>query len=447
MNKVLGKRVDLALPHWRLPLPLDQKLKLFPFGALTKQVEGRLGQLLYINVDGNGLGDVDSLSPAYVKLVSQLQVGGIIPHFGISGSGVSFEKRSAEVAKFQQASRFPLLVGADNFEYMIPETHGRVVHLGMGFGGGFLMNTGGQVTEACLGNLTYIDGFLERSMGVNLALGPTIDKSSRWGFAGSSADVVYPWAKDILDSLRQTNILNTIKHFPYTPDDYSLHKQTVDEKLSPQDVQNRIEIFTRLMPAADLVMTTHIFNSEIDSRDVVTFSRKWISILRNNLKFKGLIMTDGLFMFDHYPENIQNMSARWNEKSDVSSRISIFAARAILAGHDLIFLEGDAAQTRKVFKDLHYIACQNTRTGELLRDRIDDSFERILTFKKAHLGVLFPRKGARPDLVNEAAHAFSSTVEYSGLVRWEDKSTWPLPFQRACSANGDFVTLRRQIEK
>lgn len=150
-------------------------------------------------------------------------------------------------------------------------------------------------------------------------------------------------------------------------------------------------------------MTTHVLNSNIDKDNVVTFSPEWIRILREEVNYDGLIMTDGIFMFNNYPESIKKMAAQWpQDQVSMTSEHAIFAARSILAGHDMVVVESIAADTYKIFKELLFLACQNKPLGNKFRARVNESYNRIVTYKKKHNKELRFSDTVPADLYREA---------------------------------------------
>lgn len=90
-----------------------------------------------------------------------------------------------------------------------------------------------------------------------------------------------------------------------------LDQKRSDDKLSKVAVNRMLEPFRELASESDFLMTNHVLNSSIDKENVVTFSPEWIRILREDVKYDGLIMTDGIFMFNKYPDSIKKMAAQW----------------------------------------------------------------------------------------------------------------------------------------
>jgi beta-N-acetylhexosaminidase len=349
-----------------------------------QKIEKELGQLLYVNVDGFKTYP-DAINPAYVQMVKELNIGGVLPKFG-NNKDLSAITKSTKA--LQRATDLPLLIGIDRDH--ISSEKGDLVSYGLGYGVGEL-GAIDDFTPQCAKRIAELQAFLHRATGLNQALGPTVEKKGT-KFLSKSANEVSIYSKPFFDALNEIGVAPTMKHFPYTPEDYNLHRKSEDTKIPKEEVMEMLEIFKKSAPQSSFAMTTHLFNSNIDPKEMATFSETWIGLLRNQVGYKGLLMTDGLFMIDNYETRKSELVSKWPQqgKRKITDDHSIFAARAILAGHDMIFLEGNAGQTKRVFKDLHYFACQNTPVAKKLRERIFESHQRIKAFKEANRTVLRP---------------------------------------------------------
>ena len=370
------------------------------------KVRSQLGQLFYVNVDAWSSHSGKAVDPAYVSLVRDLGIGGVLPHFGKK----DFASVRAATRALQAATTVPLLIGVDYLPYFYGDD------VGLGVQDGFLaLYADKTLPPACLERAATVHAFLHAASGVNQALGPTVERNARWRFLSGDSAAVAPAASAVIAAYDRFGVATTLKHFPYTPDSYDLHARSEDTRLPKDRVLADLEVFRRLAGKADFLMSSHLLNSNIDPDDMATFSKTWVDLLRREVGFSGLLMTDGLFMFDIYPASVKAMAGRWAvaaETRDIESPQSIFAARAILAGHDLVFLEGTAAQTRRVFKDLSALACRDSATGAALRARVFESHDRIVAYKTAHRAQLTRDLTAPPALVEQAlalARSFNET--------------------------------------
>jgi hypothetical protein len=344
-------------------------------------IENKLGQLLYINIDGYSYSGEYAIDPLYFKLVKDLNIGGVLAHYNSADAAIIRKTND----KLQSLCQIPLFIGIDFvklklFEDANTDEEGNYWVLGNStYEGGFL-NQYRELGSEEFKLYTDLQAFIIRSLGINHILGPTIDNSVQ-------CDDRVKRALAFIKFYQQNNLLVTIKHFPYLPLTSDLHKESPDTNLAPAVVEQHIIPFKQLASYTDFIMTTHIFNSQIDKNDIVTFSSLWNYLLKESLQYEGLIISDALFMITNYePGQLQSFSAPFNHINFPwqKHKVSIFALRAILAGHDMIIIEGDAPDTEAIFRDLFYIACQDHETGELLRKRIEDSYARVYALKQEH---------------------------------------------------------------
>lgn len=106
--------------------------------------------------------------------------------------------------------------------------------------------------------------------------------------------VVTALAGALSKGLKRAGMGNCGKHYPghgyVIPDSHV--ELPVDER-SLEDIQEDLAPYRRL--ALDAVMAAHVIYREFDSNTAV-FSDRWISYLRNEIKFDGVVFTDDLSM-------------------------------------------------------------------------------------------------------------------------------------------------------
>ncbi len=387
------------------------------------EIKQKLGQVLYVNVDGFGNNVSEAIHPAYIQMVKDLNIGGVIPHFG--KRDYLLQKKS--VRALQDAAELPLFIGVDYDDLDVPST---MKQFGLGYWGGFMTyNLKRNKRPDCLRQSAYFEAFLHRAIGLNLSLGPTIEYNSRWGL--TDKEKIYDIANEIVDAFDIFGVATTMKHFPYTPDSFDLHDRTEDTRLPESDVLKMLEHFSMMQGKMDFAMTTHLYNSNIDPDDLATFSPRWMSLLRDVVGFDGLVMTDGLFMMNNYKESMRKMSSRWEGETEITHLRdhTIFAVRALLAGHDLIFLEGMAQNTRDLFDNIATIACEDQKVGPQLRRQIAKAYDRIVSYKQKH-------EAALRQHVEYPSELMSKVVNYYNTIDRDN----------ICN-DAEFAQLRKEIEK
>src|SRR5208337_3754395 len=117
-------------------------------------------------------------------------------------------------------------------------------------------------------------------------------------------------------------------------------------------------------------------------------SRPWNALLRDGTGFTGPLMSDGLLMLKNYADRSAFAGGVPPADFEGLDVAAAWAARAILAGHDLVIVEGSAAQTVRVFEGLLTAACHASPRSQELRQRIEESSARIARWKKDREGAL-----------------------------------------------------------
>ena len=108
-------------------------------------------------------------------------------------------------------------------------------------------------------------------------------------------------------------------------------------------------------------MVGHISVPKVTGDDTpATLSKTMIDILRNELQFDGIVITDAM-----------NMGAITNDYSSGEA-----AVKAIEAGVDIILMPAD-------FKAAYASILDAVKTGKISEERIDASVRRIITIKQS----------------------------------------------------------------
>jgi hypothetical protein len=360
--------VDTLASQGRLGIPIAQ----------ARDIESKLGQLLVVNVDGFGAKGPLGLEPGFTDMVSELQIGGVIPHYGT----IDYQSIRRTNRGLAALTALPLLLCSD-----IVKIRGdaAVGSFGDGYVGGFLGKYKG-LSDPAFNTLARLNAFVFAAIGINVALGPTVDVTAEDGVFAERVPAharTAERARTVMARLREFAIAPVLKHFPYLPDRANLHRESPDTALSLADAEKRFAIFEDVGGDADIMMTTHLYNSQVD-RTLVTFSPKWNGILRGETGFTGLLMSDGLLMLKHYADRRAFAGGPNGPEVAGLDETAVWALRAILSGHDFVIVEGSPAQTRRVYNGLLLAACRSTPLGQRLRARIEESYRKIEAWKQEH---------------------------------------------------------------
>jgi beta-N-acetylhexosaminidase len=209
-------------------------------------------------------------------------------------------------------------------------------------------------------------------LGINADLAPVVDVHtvdppvlvSR--MFGNNPTTVATYAGAYLSALQQNNVMGCLKHFPglgaITSDPHD-GLPTVNRSLT--DLENIDLAPYKLMIQKDhpaMIMSTDVLMPAIDPTLPSELSQKTITnLLRNQLGYDGVVMTDGLYM--------HGISDRWT--------LSQAAVLSIIAGDDLV----EGPYSANLVADVVTALKQALQQGMLTMNRINQSVERILLMK------------------------------------------------------------------
>ena len=314
----------------------------------TMTLEEKVGQLFWARVPSNH--QLEDLQSYHLS-------GYIL--FGRDFEGRSLEDIKALTKGYQAAAKIPLLIGSD-------EEGGTVTRISSILETSFqspmaLYQQGGM--EAVLSE-TKQKAELLKSVGINAGLFPVADLArNRSSFIydrtiGQDAQTTASYIQRVVEELKKSKVGSTLKHFPGYGDNGDSHTAIIQDNRSLDELRQAdlLTFQAGIDAGADSVLVSHNILSKIDTVPS-SISPKITDLLRKELHFKGVIMTDDLDM-----AGLANF---------VNQEEAAF--QVILAGNDLIL--GSSYQTRipYLLKKISY--------GELTEDRIDESVRRILTWK------------------------------------------------------------------
>ena len=213
--------------------------------------------------------------------------------------------------------------------------------------------------------------------GVNLNLAPVLDVHRddnphighfKRSFS-ADVDVITRNAGLFIDAHHQRGVLCAAKHFP------GQGNATGDSHYEMVDVTNtwkpyELEPFKQLIKQGkiDVVMTAHIFNSQLDDQYPATLSRKTIDgVLRKQLGFEGVVITDDMFM--------QGILDQYSVPDAM--------ALAINAGADFLLVGNNIDTGFEAERPFYLvdIIVDLVKSGRIPYSRIHESSQRILNLK------------------------------------------------------------------
>ena len=199
------------------------------------------------------------------------------------------------------------------------------------------------------------------SLGLNLNLAPVVDiaNPSDYIYArtlGQNAFYTSVYAEEVIKSSKNTGVSYTLKHFPGYGSNTDTHKTGSVDTKSYEDILNNdlVPFIKGINAGAEAIMNSHNTVISIDPDNPVSLSSKAHEILRKDLNFTGVIITDDLNM--KALESIDNIEVK-----------------AINAGNDLLIIDN----YEKAFNNI-----KNGINNKLVsEDKINRIVFRILAWK------------------------------------------------------------------
>ena len=314
----------------------------------TMTLEEKVGQLFWARVP----------SDHQIEDLQSYHLSGYIL-FGRDFEGRSIEDIKTLTKGYQAAAQIPLLIGSD-------EEGGTVTRISSILETPFqspmaLYQQGGM--DAVLSD-TKQKAELLKSVGINAGLFPVADLArDQSAFIydrtiGQDAQTTASYVQQVVEKLKKSKVGSTLKHFPGYGDNGDSHTAIIQDNRSLDELRQAdfLPFQAGIDAGADSVLVSHNILSKIDTVPS-SISPKITDLLRKELHFKGVIMTDDLDMA--------------GLADFVSQEEAAF--QVIVAGNDLIL--GSSYQTQ-----IPYLL-KKISSGELTEERIDESVRRILTWK------------------------------------------------------------------
>ncbi len=203
---------------------------------------------------------------------------------------------------------------------------------------------------------------LLNNLGINLNLAPVVDVSTNSGdymYSRSlqqNSDITSNFAKTVINASKGTGVSYTLKHFPGYGNNADTHTSSATDSRSYESIlKNDIPPFEAGIEAgAEAILVSHNVVSNIDKDNPASLSPTIHNLLRDELNFTGVIITDDLDM-------------------GAVSKIENASVKAILAGNDLIITTDYNKSINEIKKALS--------DGTLKEDDINKLAFRVIAWK------------------------------------------------------------------
>lgn len=403
----------------------------------SMSLEQKIAQLIMPAIrawNGTGVTDLQA-APGLADILRRHQYTGVI----LFGQNITdaeqtvcltndLQRNNASGADAQGSTVIPYLIAAD-------QEGGIVTRLTMGTRGTGSMAIGATSADAASNALATGRVFGEElaALGINVNLAPCLDIITDLGDPGMSTRVfgddpmaVYECGAAFAQGVGQSGVVTTFKHFPGAGDgsDYPTAVHLTLEQLREEGLLSYKEA---IRDGADMLMTAAVTFPEFDDQVLLadgatygyypaTMSPKVVgTLLREELGFAGVVMTDALEMDQFFVEPDTEAQLLPGERDSVEFRVNV-AKACIAAGCDLLLIPFDISSDDSAGLLDGYLAgiAEAVEGGSLESARIDESVARILALKEKY-GVL-DMDVATQDDADKVAHA----LEVVGSVGHHD---------------------------
>ena len=348
--------------------PIEQPVEKTPDERINDIIAGmsleeKVGQLFFVRCPETGAAED----------VETYHLGGLLlfgrDYKNANGDWLTEDDFTAALASYQAASAIPLFIGSDE--------------------------EGGTVTRASNNPNLFseplpspqelyaaggLDGLLERTLsynqklkafGVNVNFAPVCDVSTNpdnFIYArsfGQDAQTTADYISSVVPVYAQSGVACVLKHFPGYGNNADTHTGIAVED-RPYDsfaASDFLPFRAGIEAGADIVLVSHNIVSCMDSAYPASLSPRVHEILREELGFTGVTVTDDLYM-----DGIRDFV-------DVEGA----AVQAVLAGNDLLCCTDFEVQIPAVLAAVEQ--------GVVPETRVDEAVRRVLTLKQK-LGLL-----------------------------------------------------------
>lgn len=282
------------------------------------------------------------------------------------------ETMSEKTAALQSASDIPLFLAAD-------EEGGTVVRISK-FPQYRLSPFSSQIALARDGEEAIREESLEKaelmlSLGINFNLAPVADITEDHSdyiydrTFGESVNKTCEYITATVEAMDESNIASCLKHFPGYGSNVDTHTGSAEDNRLRSSFENTdFKPFQAGIEAnAPSIMINHNIVTAFDDTAPASLSKEIHNVLRNELGFDGVILTDDLGM-----DAITEFAANSEESPYVL---------AVNAGNDLLC----TSDIETAYKDV----LEALSDGRIDRDKLDESVLRIVKMKSDYRIILF----------------------------------------------------------
>lgn len=275
----------------------------------------------------------------------------------------------SNIEGYQSASKIPMIIGVDEEGGTVVRASSNPLLSNERFKSPQELYKIGGFDE--IQNDTKLKSKFLLDLGINLNLAPVADISTNetdfinQRSFGKSAKETSQYVKIVVNIMKETGISGTLKHFPGYGNNTDTHTGSAYDKRPYENfiLNDFLPFIAGIESNVESILISHNVVESIDANLPASLSKTTHNILRNELNFTGVIMTDDLSMG----------AIKELETSQAPEVV------AVQAGNDMLIVTD-------------YITSYNSllnavKNGEISEERIDKSVLKILEWKY-YMGIM-----------------------------------------------------------
>lgn len=351
-------------------------IKIKPTPENKVSLEQKIGEMLILGFRGT---EVDE-SSKIIQDINKYKVGGVIlfdydvPSKSFPRNIESFKQTKKLIADIKDLTNKNLFIALDAeggyVNRLKPKYGFKEIKSAQKMGEGNFQKTFEEASRL---------GEELNTLGFNLNFAPSVDINSNpdnpvIGYLersfSSNPKKVTEHAEAFIDAMHKYNVITAVKHFP----GHGSSKN--DSHLGLTDITETYDKESELAPyknlifknKLDMIMTAHVMNRNIDDENPATLSPIFLqNILKNELKYKGIIVSDDMQMgaiADHFG-------------------FEDAILKSINAGCDLlIFSNNNREYVENITEKVVNVIKKAVEDGQIQEQRINEAYNKIKKIKQ-----------------------------------------------------------------
>ena len=318
-------------------------------------IEEKVGQMFLVRYPDNGV----------INQIKNEAPGGYIL-FGKDFDNETKESILKELTENQQASKIGLIFGVDEEGGTVVRVSSHKAFRSSKFQSPQELWKKGQLPTILEDSKEKSE--LLKSIGLNMNLAPVVDvptKTSSFMYErsyGRGAEKTATYVSRLIQTMNEDNMISVMKHFPGYGDNVDTHTGiAIDERpYSTFETSDFLPFESGIEAGGPCILVSHNIVKAMDENYPASLSENVHKILREDLNFSGIVITDDLSM-----EAVKTYA----ENGDV-------AVQAVLAGNDMLISSNFVEQKQEILKAIE--------ENKIRENIINKAVRRILSMKIAY---------------------------------------------------------------